>query len=308
MAKYLFCLIIAGFLLMGCPASPPENTTESPESPRPMLGPAEEKPVVLESQLDAAMAKLRKELGEGFIFGQTKPFVIAGNIPEAELESIHDYTIKLCSEALYKDFFTQKPDYVLKVYLLKDAQTYEDYCEKTLGQKPSTPYGFYQYASRSLIMNIGTGTGTLVHEMVHALIKPDFPDVPAWFNEGLGSLYEQCRVESGSLRGLINWRYQGLMEAQRNNKLMPLNKLFGTSDTEFYGENSRIRYAQARYFCLYLQEHKVLPRFYKKFKESFDDDKTGIKAAEELLNKPIEEIDRDWQAWIRKVADIDSLR
>ena len=37
-------------------------------------------------------------------------------------------------------------------------------------------------------MNIGTGGGTLVHELTHSLIAFDFPHVPDWFNEGLASL------------------------------------------------------------------------------------------------------------------------
>ncbi len=317
--KYLPCLAVVSLLLTGCPASPPESAVIPKEPERPMIAaPAErerspddfgkEKPDTLESEITAALSEMREELGKDYIFGQSKPFAIAGNITQREFDSIRDYTIKLCSEAMYHDFFNKKPDYPLKVYLLRDDKTYEDYCLKALGRKPSTPYGFYQGASRSLIMNIGTGTGTLVHEMVHALIRPDFPDVPAWFNEGLGSLYEQCRVESGSLRGLINWRYKGLMEAQRNNKLMPLNELFSTSDGEFYGENSGIRYAQARYFCLYLQENKVLPQFYRKFRETFDKDKTGVAIAEELLKKPIGQIDTDWQAWIKQVKDLDDLK
>ena len=28
--------------------------------------------------------------------------------------------------------------------------------------------------------------------MVHPFVEANFPDCPAWFNEGLGSLYEQC--------------------------------------------------------------------------------------------------------------------
>ncbi|MCK5578843.1 MAG: hypothetical protein KAI63_04905, partial [Planctomycetes bacterium] len=198
---------------------------------------------------------------------------------------------------------------VLKVYLFKDAASYEDYCEKTEGRKPSTPYGFYSSSRRSLIMNIATGGGTLVHEMFHALVAPDFPDIPAWYNEGMGSLYEQCRTErNGSLRGLINWRYKGLMEAFNAGKLVSLKELLSFSDNEFYGDNSGLHYAQARYFCLYLQENKVLPRFYKKYRDNFNDDTTGIKFAEELLGKSIDEINKDWQKWVPTVKNSRELR
>ena len=158
-------------------------------------------------------------------------------------------------------------------------------------------------------MDISTGTGTLVHEMFHALVAPDFPDIPAWFNEGMGSLYEQCRVEtSGSLRGLFNWRYAGLMEAYNDGDLVPLKDLFSTTDNQFYGPGSGLHYAQARYFCLYMQENKILPQFYKKFRDNYDEDNTGTKFVEELFKKTIEEIDKEWQDWVPKVKNIESLK
>lgn len=287
------------------------KAVESAKSPQPIEPP---KSAVVNTEIalpspDQIMAEMKKELGEGYLIDYAAPYVIAGNISKPELDRIRDGTIKGCSTALYKDYFEKKPDYLIKVYLFKDAGTYETHCIRIGGRKPSSPYGFYQDSTRSLIMNIGTGTGTLVHEMVHALIKPDFPDLPAWFNEGLGSLYEQCRIEgSGSLKGLINWRYAGLMEGQADNKLIPLKDLLKLTEDEFYGQNNGLNYAQARYFCLYLQEQKVLSKFYKRFKDNFDEDKTGARFVEQLFNKSMDNIDNDWQKWITTVKDIEELR
>ena len=288
-----------------CGCSKPVEPIKPAEPPKPVV-------VHTESSLPAPepiMAEMKEELGDGYLIDYAAPYVIAGNIQKQELDRIRDGTIKGCSAALYQDYFEKKPDYLIKVYLFKDAQTYETYCVKTNGRKPTTPYGFYQDSTRSLIMNIGTGTGTLVHEMVHALIKPDFPDVPAWFNEGLGSLYEQCRIESaGSLRGLINWRYKGLMEAHSQKQLIPLKELLKLDEDGFYGQGSGMHYAQARYFCLYLQEQKVLSKFYKRFRDDFKDDQTGAKFVEALLNKSMDSIDNDWQKWVITVKDIEELR
>jgi len=62
--------------------------------------------------------------------------------------------------------------------------------ELLLGEHPTTPYGYYSRNKKALVMNIGTGGGTLLHEMVHAMAEADFEDIPSWLNEGLGSLYE----------------------------------------------------------------------------------------------------------------------
>jgi hypothetical protein len=61
-------------------------------------------------------------------------------------------------------------------------------------------------------MNIDTGGGTLVHEIVHPFIAANFPECPSWFNEGLASLYEQSGESRGRIRGRTNWRLAGLQE------------------------------------------------------------------------------------------------
>jgi len=45
-----------------------------------------------------------------------------------------------------------------------------------------------------------------VHEIVHPFMAANFPDCPAWFNEGLASLYEQSSERDGKIIGLTNWR------------------------------------------------------------------------------------------------------
>ena len=75
-----------------------------------------------------------------------------------------------------------------------------------------------RHADRALVMNIATGGGTLVHEIVHPFVAANFPDCPAWFNEGLGSLYEQCGEEDGQIHGYTNWRLPGLQAAIRKHR------------------------------------------------------------------------------------------
>lgn len=54
---------------------------------------------------------------------------------------------------------------------------------------PGTPYGYYLPGHDAMIMNISTGGGTLVHEIVHPFMAANFPGSPTWFDEGLASLY-----------------------------------------------------------------------------------------------------------------------
>src|SRR5258706_12901051 len=112
-------------------------------------------------------------------------------------------------------------------------------------------------------MNIGTGSGTLVHEIVHPFMRANFPNCPAWFNEGLASLYEASVEKNGHIQGLINWRFKGLEKAIKEGRTISFQQLTSMSEAQFYGGASYSEhYAQARYLCYYLQEKGLLAKFY----------------------------------------------
>ncbi len=73
------------------------------------------------------------------------------------------------------------------VWLFTDEKPYAEHSLRIYGDKDVSVYGYYKPDKRVLVMNIGTGGGTLVHELTHALAAFDFPGQPDWFNEGLAS-------------------------------------------------------------------------------------------------------------------------
>jgi hypothetical protein len=147
-----------------------------------------------------------------------------------------------------------------------------------------------------------SGTGTLVHELVHALIKPDFPDVPDWLNEGLGSLFEQCTLAGGSIRGLENWRLPALQRAIRADKLRPLSDLI--EDPRFYADRHvGLNYAQSRYLLMYLQEKALLERYYKRLRERRADDPTGLKTLRQTIEPhKLEHFEKAWREWVLQLS------
>lgn len=100
----------------------------------------------------------------------------------------------------------RKPDYPIAIWLFADDRSYRDGAKRLFGDTRVSHFGDFRPWDQTMVMNVGTGTGTLVHELTHALLKPDFPDCPAWFEEGLASLHEQCQLLPTSIRGLVNWR------------------------------------------------------------------------------------------------------
>ena len=230
------------------------------------------------------------------------PFVVAGDAADRRVQSYVDHTIRASADALQRKFFdAAKPDEPILILLFESAEPYHRKAKEWLGDENISRFGYFR-RDNIMVMNVGTGTGTLVHEMVHALIRPDFPDVPHWFNEGLGSLFEQCTFVPGEngndIRGLVNWRLPALQRAIRKNELRPLGELI--KDPHFYDDNHvGLNYAQARYLLMFLQESEKLAPLYKDFRATHDEDPTGLKQLRRIIGpQSIEQFEKDWRKWV----------
>jgi hypothetical protein len=229
--------------------------------------------------------KLKARLPEEFTLQLERPFVVLGNESPQTVHERVENTIAWAISRLKRDYFDRNPTEIIDIWLFEDAVTYEAYTQKLFGEKPTTPYGFYSPKHHALVMNIATGGGTLVHEIVHPFIAANFPDCPAWFNEGLASLYEQAEDRGGHIAGLTNWRLRGLHAAIRDGNVPSFETLCGTSTREFYDRDRGTNYAQARYLCYYLQEQGLLQKFYRAFRRNAASDPTGIETLKSVLGE-----------------------
>jgi hypothetical protein len=235
---------------------------------------------------------------EQFRYTTAGPFVIAGDGTQAQLARYRDGTVIAATRALQATYFEKHPPEPVLILLFEKAEPYKRLAKKWFGDDEVPHFGFFRRADRVMLMNVGTGTGTLVHEMVHALMAPDFPDVPDWFNEGFASLYEQCSLGTNTITGHENWRLPDLQVAIRRNKLRPLSEMIG--DEHFYAdERVGINYAQARYLMLYLQQKGLLRDYYRKFRDGVKDDPTGIKTLKLVLKtEDLDAFDKSWRKWV----------
>jgi hypothetical protein len=170
--------------------------------------------------------------------------------------------------------------------------------------------GFYSHGTRTLTVNRATGDGTLIHEWTHALHFGDQDGLkqrhPGWIREGFASLLEECDIRyDGTAVGLLNWRLRGLQHILREypDDYLPWKKLMDPEKNVFRGDRFTVSlaYAQARYIFYYLQDKKVLRKFYRIYRKRFKEDPTGAKFLEEVLGKPVEEIESDWKAWVMQI-------
>ena len=244
--------------------------------------------------------KLKPRLpNKGFTIVVRKPFVVIGDEPAAVVRRRADKTVKWAVDALKKDFFKKDPEHILDIWLFRDKKSYEKHAKQLFGQAPHTPFGYYSDRHRALVMNIATGGGTLVHEIVHPFMEANFPACPAWFNEGLGSLYEQCRDKNGNIHGLTNWRLAGLQRAIKLGKVPSFEQLTATTHHEFYQRDPGTNYAQSRYLCYYLQQRSLLRKFHHRFVADHKTDPTGYKTLKAVLGeKDMQAFKKKWEEFV----------
>jgi hypothetical protein len=243
---------------------------------------------------------LKGRLDDTFTVTINAPFVVAGNMSLAQMQQYINGCVTVPAQAMWNCYFVKKPDDVITVLLFADDKSYRQWAEKLLGDKDVSHFGYYRPDKRTLVMNIGTGGGTLVHELTHSLIVYDFPSVPQWFNEGLASLHEQCSVSADRITGKVNWRLPALQKAIADQKLRPLAEMISKND--FYDEKTKgINYAQSRYFFMYMQEKNLIGKLYKIMRDNHTDTDGDVKLVEKAFGKKIGEVEADYLGWVKRL-------
>lgn len=245
------------------------------------------------------LRSLDQQVGVGFRVARRGPFLVASDLPSSEFSALVDGVLTCCRECLANDYFDTAPQKVITIYAFRDETSYVEGLDRLFQMKPISPYGHYGHAQRYIVVNYDTGPGTLVHELTHALMAPDFPGAPIWISEGIASLYEQCRVEGDSLKGEMNWRLPELKAALQENAVTPLKTLFAMRPRTFRLKRESLHYAESRYFCLYMESQGLLRDVYTQFRDNFQSDPTGLKTVESAFGKPIEVIEDEWHDWIK---------
>lgn len=239
---------------------------------------------------------LKETLPKDMTVQWVKPFLVIGNEPPERVAQRAQSVVKWTRDLLLTDFFTEAPAQLEEIWVLKDAPSYERVSRSLFRTEPSTPYGYYLSSRRAQVMNIKPGYGTLVHEMVHPFFHHNWPHTPPWLNEGLASLFEGPYEDRGHLKGRVNWRLPGLQAALRAKATPSFHALTHANDEQFYGDETGVNYAAARYLCLWLQEQGLLVRFVQRAQALKAEDPTGWKALTEVLGK---DPDARWAEWAR---------
>jgi len=308
--RHVFVVSLLLALAAGC--GQPDSDAKSPKPTADRTPPTPRQPTRTPSPSSFSAADYKKRMAElkalvktkapdsEFHFVVQKPFIVIGDEAGAMVEQRAVRTVKWAVDRLKSAYFSRDPKTILSVWLFKSKASYRKHTAALFDDHPDTPYGYYSSGQQALIMNIATGGGTLVHEIVHPFIEANFPDCPSWFNEGLGSLYEQSSSRAGEIIGLTNWRLAGLQTAISKGTVPSFKTLTSTTTTEFYEKDPGTNYSQSRYLLYYLQEKKLLRKYYRQFLANAKTDPTGYATLQKVLGlTDMPAFQRKWERYVR---------
>jgi hypothetical protein len=256
----------------------------------------------ISADCQAVAQSVEESLPSGWGVCIHEPFVIAGDCSTKLLDQHYQQTIAPTARALSIQYFDNTPCWPVTIVLCSSEETYRE-CNRCLEERERSEYsGVYSRREHRVVVNMATGEGTLAHELTHALAHADFPEMPEWLDEGLASLYEECEFSSDGFRlsGLENWRGDILKGALQRSRIRSISAL--AEDPFAATERATIDYAQARYFCLFLERHHLLEAFYRKCRQRHHADPDGLASLAEIFNTgDLHEIDARFQNWAKSL-------
>lgn len=293
----IFATGIAFLVIYGCGHAP------EPAETRPRVIEEPYNHSFIDDDYEKHIQELKEKVPEGFTIVIQKPFIVIGDESPARVKLRAEKTIKWTVDMLKQDYFAKDPLDIIDIWLFKNEESYNKHTKDIFGNEPISPYGYYLEEEKALVMNIKTGGGTLVHEIVHPFMHANFPECPTWFNEGLASLYEQCGEKDGHIYGYTNWRLEGLQKAIKQGVVPSFKTLTSMNENTFYTQDKGTNYGQARYLCYYLQEKGLLVKFYHQFFENRKKDPTGYETLKKVLGEDDMNAFKDkWEAFVLELT------
>jgi len=148
------------------------------------------------------------------------------------------------------------------------------------------PYmGFFCGADNFLVATIGGGYGTLLHELMHALMAKNMTFTPSWVQEGMAMLYERSGWTNQRLIPLPNWRMDFILNSVP--RLTDFDLIVGKME---YGRSDL---AAIRLLFLFLEKKSLLPRFLQIQGSATN----TLKVSEIVASFGNEYSEKDWQEY-----------
>jgi hypothetical protein len=275
-----------------------------------------EKPKV-ETVSDAAAA-MRGELPATFTVGTYGRIVVGSNCaPEAvtglvkDLEEVEKKCVALVGP---KSAASTGP---IRAYYFTTWEGERATHHKLLGTDPVSAVGCWTSPPLRLWGSANVGTGTLAHELVHAIILSEWPNMPGWLNESLavGVGCPRVGIQNGpnvvtdlwvlvGKKSLEKGKWAPLRETLKG-KAIDYTQLDRTMVDLFPGcQVATGPLNTGRLLVRWLDATGKLPAFYQKCRDSKDPG-TTLKS---VASKDIDAVEQDLIQWVRRQDDANLLK
>lgn len=248
-------------------------------------------------QLQAAsrqLEELKKQFGEGYTYEieETRKLIFATNQSLEILNRMKDHLFRF-ADAQWKMIWDNKPAYYITV-VCPDRQAF-----RKIVPNPSVG-GFYNPQNKILVCgDIGL---TLDHEFTHSLHFADQEakrmSAPIYIIEGFSTLFESSGFVGEKLKPrLISGRLNAIRQATQQGRHIPWEQFRVLPQAQYGG----FQYAQGRYMFVYIYENDKLKKWYDKYCETYQQDRTGKVAWENIFGKGFSEIEQEWVTWVNGI-------
>ncbi len=307
MLKYIFILSIT-VILFGFSCSSREDIKyddksdiavfHNPQSDKTSLEDIEE--IIDGLNYEAVINKYKSKIEKPIII-RFQYFVIFSSLEPALTYKLVDNDLRNTITTMQKHYTEKYPDSLTALFLFEDYNSYKEFSINTFDMDPEdlSPYGFYKISRNAITIRYVSWKGSIAHEVTHAMIQADFPQVPSWFNEGMAALHENAKFNNDKLETSFSWRILSLRRSFRENTYTPLKFLMVTNDEELYSGRASFYYAQSCYLLMYLMDKGLITDYYKLFRKSYEEDPTGISQLETVLNMPLEKFEPEYTAYVQ---------
>jgi hypothetical protein len=276
-ALVLLAALLACVGSSSLPEAPPQQATPRPPPPR-LPAPVTELPII------------------GELAGPT-PVVLRGHVGVAQRQRLLGEAADVYADVSRRFLGASRARHrPVQLCVFESEAGYRRFVADVFGDGTYSTWGFYRADLRVAVANLSAGLGNLRHELVHPLVGDDFPGIPAWLNEGLGSLYGTAVLHDGHATFLVNYRLKPLHEAIRRGEAPGFRALVTSTADDVRGLHAAIYYATARYLLLYLERRGRLSEFYRTVR----DERAPSERVLELLEGAADE--DEFRAWAKGLS------
>lgn len=272
--------------------------------------------------LPRTVAGLKGLLGDGYLYIDKGDLLVVSDLDPAKVLPLVSGDFLMNMQILRRDFFTRsaqpaggKSLPMLTVFLFKNRESYIAGLRKigiNVAEEDETNRGavrdgyYYGGKGRNFILinyrdNYAQGLATYTHEMSHALMRREFPDAPAWINEGIATMVGHCRLMDGRLQYYYNGSVGSTKSALEAGNLPTVSELLTITNREYADAEGHGRYYDAgEQFCRFLHSRNQLLPVYRALRDNGD----GRESPEQILRRVtglgLNGLEKAWHTWLSR--------